>query len=418
MNNFYSKLKYLLQGNDDLPSLIGDEKRIVTINALYNMATTLSQVFVNVYLYEYTGSLVVMSIYTIIRIGLFPLAFAFGGKVSHKIKFSYIITTGLLFIISSLAFVLWRSDIIAIYNDAVYIVASLTGIGEGLFWFSINSCHQIVPRIHIRSLYLAQIGIFNNITALAAPIISSLIIKYSGSDTVGYIHIFQFVIVIYIAIVGISFRFRVKSEKKLFPLSKVYSLKDQNWRLSMIAVFFYGIRDSFTLTLSGLLIYNATGSSGSLYSQLLIVFSLLAILSFHLLAKRLNNDNFLIFFITGTVLTVVASLVLVYFNNIYGAVFFGIANAVSSAFYGNPYTELLMRSISTFSNDSQVARVIAKETYLSFGRCFGMALIVVFYYFIPQNDMYLYVSVTLCSLCPLIVFFYINKLVKVMNLLN
>lgn len=405
-----NRIRQLIHRNDDLQGLVGDEKKLVWINGLFNFAATLSQVFVNVYLYEYTGSLVVMSIYTIIRIGLFPFAFTFGGKWAYKARFSPILSSGLVLIIASLAFILMYSDLMAIYPNLVYVVALLTGLGEGLYWFSINSCNQLVPRANVRGLYLANVGIFNNIGALIAPVISSLIITFSPSDTSGYIHIFEVVIVIYIVITCVALGFKVRANDQRFKLLQCLSLKQMQWRISMVSVFFYGIRDSFTLTLSGLLIYKASGSSGSLYSNLLIVFSFLAISAFYYLAKRLTNSNFFSVFRIGMILTVSASLVIVYINNIWGAIFFGLANAVASAFYVNPFTEIIMKSIACYDKKNHVGLVIAKETYQSLGRCFGMGLIVLFYLLFPNHDVYLYISVTLCSLCPLLVYWLIRRL--------
>lgn len=51
-----------------------DETTTILIACLFNLANAMSAVFMNVYLYAYTGSLVVMSIYTIVRIGLFPFS--------------------------------------------------------------------------------------------------------------------------------------------------------------------------------------------------------------------------------------------------------------------------------------------------------------------------------------------------------
>ena len=65
--------------------LTHDETTTILIACLFNLANAMSAVFMNVYLYVYTGSLVVMSIYTIVRIGLFPFFFTLGGKWRRNI---------------------------------------------------------------------------------------------------------------------------------------------------------------------------------------------------------------------------------------------------------------------------------------------------------------------------------------------
>ena len=67
----------------------------------------------------------------------------------------------------------------------VYVVAALVGMGEGLYWLSINSLNQIVSTAKTRSLFISDIGIFNNLSAIIAPLISTFIIELAGTDTAG-----------------------------------------------------------------------------------------------------------------------------------------------------------------------------------------------------------------------------------------
>ena len=140
-----------------------DETTTILIACLFNLANAMSAVFMNVYLYAYTGSLIVMSVYTIVRIGLFPLFFTLGGKWAQKHSFAGPLATGLVFIMLSLLFVLAAQDQFAVHPELVYGVAALTGIGEGLFWLSLNSLNQIVSSPQSRSRFLSSVGICNNI---------------------------------------------------------------------------------------------------------------------------------------------------------------------------------------------------------------------------------------------------------------
>ena len=59
------------------------------------------------------------------------------------------------------------------------------------------------------------------------------------------------------------------------------------------------------------------------------------------------------------------------------------------------------------SSENLVGRVIAKETYLSASRCISMLFIVLCEKLLP-GDMYLYVSVIILSLFPIIQVIYCN----------
>ena len=180
-----TKKEFIFQGDCFMKALSSNERLLILINCFYNLANAMSAVFMNVYLYAYTGSLVVMSIYTIVRIGLYPFFFTIGGKWAQKHRFSQTLTAGLIFIMLSLLFVLSASDQFERVPQLVYVVAALVGMGEGLYWLSINSLNQIVSTAKTRSLFISDIGIFNNLSAIIAPLISTLIIELAGTDTAG-----------------------------------------------------------------------------------------------------------------------------------------------------------------------------------------------------------------------------------------
>ena len=61
-----------------------NEKLLVLINAIYFIAATMSAVFVNVYLYTFTGSIYSMTTYAIVRFTMIPLGFYIAGIVSRR----------------------------------------------------------------------------------------------------------------------------------------------------------------------------------------------------------------------------------------------------------------------------------------------------------------------------------------------
>ena len=178
----------------------------------------------------------------------------------------------------------------------------------------------------------------------------------------------------------------------------------------MLMTFMYGMRDALTLTLAGLLVYNATNGSGSIYSSLLTIFALISILSYRFVSRRLRASNLHRFFTWGSILISSSTMVLVLVPNLIGAIYYGVVNALSAPLYGNPFSLLSMNNIQTYAEkENMIGRVIAKEIYLSFGRCFGMLLIVLASLVLPSH-LYLPVSVIFCSLFPIILIFYTRNM--------
>ncbi len=388
-------------------TLSKNEKLVVAITSLWALANTMSAVFVNVYLYAYTGSLVVMTIYCIIRIGLYPFFYTVAGKWAKRKNFSQPLTMGLLVTMLSLIFVLTMNDHFAQYPNLVYVVATLVGIGEAFFWLSICSLHQIVATDESRPRYLGMTGIFNNVANVFAPLLSTLIIEQASSDVDGYVAIFKLVLVVYAIMVILAFRVKASATSKDFYVLKCIRTKgNARWRYCCISIFLYSMRDALILTLAGLLVYNATDGSGGLYSKLLTVFAFVSIAFYYYVSRKMNRHNMHRLYYIGAILIASSTIVLVLCPNVYGAIYYGIVNALATPMYANPWQMIVMGEINEAAKgENVIGRVIAKEFYMTLGRCFGMLCIVLCSYVLPE-DVYLPVSVIFCSLFPIWLILY------------
>ena len=164
--------------------------------------------------------------------------------------------------------------------------------------------------------------------------------------------------------------------------------------------------------LAGLLVYNATGGSGSFYGKLLALFAFLSIMAYYIISKKLNKQNLFTYYRFGAYVIAASTIVLVLVPNIYGAIFYGITNAIATPMYANPYQIIYMDAIEKYSrSENLIGRVIARETYLSLGRCFGMFCIVICYLILTET-LYLPIAVIFCSLFPIIVYVYSHNYFK------
>ena len=389
-----------------MKNLTHNERMVVIINSFFTLANAMSAVFMNVYLYAYTGSLVVMTIYTIVRIGLYPFFFTVGGKWAQRRPFGEPLTAGLIFIILSLLFVLSAADWFARIPELVYIAAALLGVGEAMYWLSCNSLQQIVSTPDTRSQFISMNGILNNIFSIVAPLMATFIIDLAGNDTAGYINIFKIVIVIYAVMAVLAMRLKVRSDGRSFSVLKRLKMDDPQWRYCLISTILFGMRDSLILTLAGLLVYNATNGSGSTYGKLLALFAVLTILSYAVVSRMMHRHNRLRFYQVGAVLIASSTIVLALVPNLFGAIYYGVVNAIATPMYANPYTIIMMNAVQDYADSENIlGRIIAKETYLTIGRCSGMILIVLCSLVLPEN-LYLPVSVVICSLFSVVLVIY------------
>ncbi len=386
-----------------------NEKLLISCSVLFALASGMSAVFMNVFLYTYTGSLTVMALYTCIRIGIFPFCFTLAGKAARKIGYGVTMSMGLIFMFFQLFYVIQFNQLFALNTDLVFVAAILSGFGESFYYLSVNTLNQLVTTPESRADFLSISGILSNISNVAAPLIATFIINLSGSDTNGYLNIFKIVLVVYgfISVLGLN----IKAKGNMTKFSVLKSLtfqKDKQWRYVLLTHFIYGFRDSLILSLTGILVYNATDGSGSFYGRLLSLFSLLTILSYALASRLIKKHNRIKYYTYGAFFVASTAIVLVLIPNIYGALYYGVVNAVASPFYNVPFTIITMNALSDYSKTENLAgRVIAKETYLSLSRCLGLLFVVLCERIFPEN-VYLYIAVLTLSISPIILVTYSN----------
>jgi YQGE family putative transporter len=383
--------------------LSADEYKMTAVNCIYNLCSGMASVFMNVYLYIYTGSLVMMALYTAIRIAMFPPFFTLAGKIADRHSFSHTLTIGLCLLAVQLSTVLFFNSRFGESPWLIYIVASIYGIGEGFFWCSVTSLNQLVSSEENRAAFLSTMGVFNNITSIIAPMLAGFIIAISQTDTEGYLAIFKVVLAVYIVLIFVAFQVKAKARPMHFNVMSCLKLSSKNerelkWQINSISTILFGFNNSLALMLTGLLIYNATGGSGSIYSGLLSVFALLTILSYLYCSKRMKKTKIVRYYSLSSFWLASSTIALVLVPNLFGALYQGISNAMATPFYSNAYSLIGMDAIGAYETDENITgRVIARETFLSVGRCAGMGMIVLASKILPGN-LYLPVSVVCLSL--------------------
>jgi len=387
-----------------------NEKLLVLINATYFIAATMSAVFVNVYLYAFTGSINSMTMYAMVRFTMIPLGFFLGGLISRKLSLSTILSIGLLIIISAFAFLLGFNHL---FNDnyyLIFLVGLVLGTGEGFYWFSIVSLNLQSSSKETRAQFISVMAIFNSASTVVAPFVATMIVRFSDTDSVGYIRIFQVVIVLQIIAALVSRRVKNVYVAKPYTLLDKFNLKhDLQWRYVMYSHFLFGIRDSLLIVLTSILIYNATGGKGSLYGDLLTGFAVLNLLANFAARKMIRRDNRLMMYTYGAFLLFTSTMILVLMPNMIGAIYFGLVNAVGSPFVANTFNIIMMNALQDYVEEENVfGRIISKEFMLNGGRLLGMASILIFATFIPEPYS-LIVAVTFCSSFAIVLVAYAHK---------
>ena len=387
-----------------------NEKLLIAVNALYFLGGTMSGVFVNVYLYSFTGSLTEMTVYAMIRFGLFPLGFLLGGYFSKRTHLAWTLTSGLVIIIATMGFLLGFNALFATHYYFIYLIGVFFGIGEGMYWFSVNNMSLAVSDKATRGTFIATMSITNTTSTVLAPSLAALIVNYAPSETQGYLIIFQVVIAVHSITAYLASRISVKANPAPYTLIDKFNVKDDpQWRYVMTSHLLFGVRDSITLVLTGLMLYAAIGNNGSLYSKLLIGFAIIGIIASTIVRKVQTRRNRLTFYTYSAFILFAATMILVLFPNLAGGLVYGVLNAAAAPFFITPYSIIVMNAMQDYSEKGSVyGHMIIKEVLLNVGRLAGMAFILMFYAILPA-DYYMIVAVFASAIFAPILVLYANR---------
>lgn len=372
------------------------EKRTIILNTIFSFGSALVSNFVSIYLFIYTKSIPLMCLYIIVRIGMFPIFFTLGSKLVKKYPFTLTYTIGLFLITCALVYALTGGPLFERNPYYVLIAAGIIGIGEGFYYLSANTCNQIVSTVETRSTFLSYNGMFTNITSLLAPMYASLILSLNVDEMVGYRRMLVTIIVVFIFVIGVALSMNKRSEDKDSHIHKALSLRDdKQWADHSKAVFLYGLRDGLGLNTINLLLYNAAGNGG-VYSRLNILFSFITIVTYRVIKRFLVKDKIDRTFKLGVLLKILATYSLIFFPTIPGAIVYGVSNAFAAVLYDNSYNYLSATIIGRYPLE-MTARVVARETYLSIGRCTSMLFVLICFKLLPES-IYLQIAVFVLSL--------------------
>ena len=113
-----------------MKNLSKDEILLLIVGTIYTLASGMATVFMNVYLYSFTESLIGMTTFTIFRIAMFPIMFTLNGKLFKKAKLGYPLAAGLIMMTCSYILLLSMQNSFAENPMLIYLIAVIFGAGE------------------------------------------------------------------------------------------------------------------------------------------------------------------------------------------------------------------------------------------------------------------------------------------------
>lgn len=384
-----------------MKKISSNEWLLIATITLYTLSTTMVSTFANVFLLEYTSSLVTMSIYSIFRYGMMGVAAFFAAKLTRKLKLWMSSVIGLILVIVSVFGLLVFENQFESHRSLVYLIGALWGCGEGFYWISTNTLIQTSTKIETRAKFLGYHGALLSIATIIAPVLSTVIFFTFTLEQHAYYFMFILAIILYFIIAILLTRIKEHNENsdKKFYVGRTFmkAKTDHKWRYVLVSQFVWGLRDSAIISLTGLLIFKATGNTET-YSKWLSIFAVIAMIANYYVGQTLNNKNLKKYITMGSFGLFASGLFLVVLRTPTGAFMHGFLQNCFLAFVSTPFAFVAMNVVSSYAKDENIlGRTLAREITTAIARSVGLLVVVLMNQLIPgESSIYISMLVIYC----------------------
>src|SRR5690606_23246071 len=108
---------------------------LLSIGGLYSLSISLSNTFVNIFLWKQSGDYFNLAIYNLSIVVLQPITFIIAGRWAKKVDRVIVLRIGVIFLAIFFIAVLFIGDHSSKY---LILLGSLLGIGYGFYWLAYN----------------------------------------------------------------------------------------------------------------------------------------------------------------------------------------------------------------------------------------------------------------------------------------
>jgi YQGE family putative transporter len=383
------KMKHLLGDVEVKRDLI----LLLTIGGLYTLAISLSNTFVNIYLWKQTKNFVNIGLYNLSIVVVQPIMFAVAGKLAKKIDRIVILRCG----VSALA-VFFIIMLLAGTNASkfILIIGGILGIGYGFYWLAFNLLTFEITEPETRDFFNGFLGLLTSLAGMIGPIVAGFIISNIKKWN-GYTFIFFLSLTLFTITVVLSFFLSRRECEGTYELLEVFQERNRNknWGRITLAHFFQGIREGTFLFVISVYIYIATGSELAL-GKFGFVSSGVSFLCYYLAARIIKDKMRKKAILLGGVILYAAVYLVVIDVTYTKLLLYAACISIAYPILLVPYNSMTYDVIGRARNakDLRVEYIVIRELYLNAGRiCSVLAFLFAVQFFTAEKSLPMLLSV-------------------------
>ncbi|AOL35184.1 MULTISPECIES: MFS transporter [Geobacillus] len=357
---FFQKLTGQEQVNRDLLLLL-------CIGGFYTLGVSLSNTFVNIYLWKQTGDFRDLALYNLAVVTMQPLTFIFAGRLAKQIDRILVLRLG----VSCLA--VFFVTVLLVGSRAhqyLLFLGALLGVGYGFYWLAFNVLTFEITEPETRDFFNGFFGVLTSSAGMIGPIAAGYIIS-SLHGAKGYTFVFSLSLGLFLVAVLLSFflKRRAAAGKYLFVRILKERNENRNWRLITNAHFFQGLREGTFVFIISVLVYVTSGSEWAL-GKFGLVNSFTSFVAYYAVSRLIKREYRMKAILLGGALLYGAIFLIVFHPTYPRLILYAITIAIAYPLLLVPYSSLTFDVIgkSWKSAEARVEYIVVRELFLNAGR--------------------------------------------------
>ncbi|MFJ5758027.1 MFS transporter [Neobacillus sp. NPDC093182] len=347
--------------------LTKDLSLLLIIGGLYSLSVSLSNTFVNIYLWKQTGEYSDLALYNLSIVILQPLTFILAGRWAKKIDRVKVLRIGVSFLA-----IFYLMVLITGKNASTYLLllGSLLGVGYGFYWLAYNVLTFEITEPETRDFFNGFLGILSSTGGMIGPIAAGIIITRFEKFT-GYSIVFGISLSLFALAVFLSFSLKPRPANGKYDFRRILEerKKNENWRLITNANFFQGLREGTFLFIISVLVYISTGSELALGTFGLIN-SGISFIAYYAASRLIKKNKRKKAILVGGIILYIAVLIIVWDVNYVKLLIYAAMIAVAYPILLVPYMSTTYDVIGSAwkAAEMRIEYIVVREIYINLGR--------------------------------------------------
>ncbi|MDM5156473.1 MFS transporter [Bacillus sp. DX1.1] len=367
---------------------------LLVMGGLYTLAISLSNTFVNIYLWKQTQNYLNIGLYNLASVVMQPLTFLLAGKLAKRIDRAILLRIGVGTLAAFFIVVLLTGTHASQY---ILLIGSLLGIGYGFYWLAFNLLTFEITEPETRDFFNGFLGLLTSFSGMIGPIAAGYMISRMDKWS-GYTVVFVLSLTLFTIAIVISFFLSKRECEGRYEIVQVLKERkhDKNWGRITLAHFFQGLREGTFIFVISVYVYLASGSEFAL-GKYSLVNSAVSFVCYYLVARMLKKEwRKKAILLGGIILYAVVFLVVfqvTYVKLLIYAACIAIAYPILLVPYGSMTYDVIGRAKQ--AKEWRVEYIVVRELWLNGGRiCSVLSFLCAVSFFPPEKSL----PVLLCIL--------------------